>query len=131
MQLFLSVLAIVSAAVLFCLLLIAVRNPQPANWKSETLQANLYVPLIMAVGLIGVMSLIKYFLNLEAYGLSSYGVLAAAGVVAAGGILIKMLNIGERLRRFAEAERQAGLSPVPPRETEKQPEPPVIDRRAA
>jgi len=130
MKLFLGVLAIMVAVNLFCILLIGARNPKPARWKSEELIANLYLPVIMFIGIVGLASVVQVLMVMGETGVSGREIGAAVFVIVIGILMVKTMKIGRRLAAF-DKQSVAGPAPLTVLPNNETPEPPAIDRRAA
>ena len=131
MQLFYGVLGIMVAGVLFGLLLIGSRNPKPARWKTDFLVANIYVPAIIATGVLSVAMVFQYWLGFELANLRWEEFALAAATVCIGVVALKSLKIKQRLVQYEEQEKAAGAVVLNLARPDEKPEPPVIDRRAA
>ena len=131
MKLFTGVSILTFAAVLFALLFIGVRNPKPARWKAEAMVANVYAPLIIALGIFGAVFIVQWAANFSIGTLSWQEICLAATVVVAGVLVLKLLRIKKRLAQYAQAGAAGGGMVIPIHPSNEKPEPPEVDRRAA
>ncbi len=96
------------ATVAFCVLLLGCRAPHQPRWCSDSLVANVYVPLLIGVGVYGVSDLIHFALTSQGQPVSPVTLAAAAGVVVATLALIKGLRLQKTLAAYAAV---VGLAP--------------------
>jgi len=88
------------AILLFGVTLIGARNPFPSAWADDFLVANVYVPVMIALGVLGGGSIARFFVSMDGNRLSVKELLLAVGIVAVGTALFKGLHIKRRLADF-------------------------------
>ncbi|MCB2145210.1 MAG: hypothetical protein KQI81_01965 [Deltaproteobacteria bacterium] len=93
------------ATIWLTVLLIGGRNPNPPWWANDLLLGDIQVPLVMLLAVLGFWFLTR-FPGSHAPGVafSVIEILAAVGVAAATGLIIRQMNVGRRLKQFAEME---------------------------
>ncbi|MFH1985452.1 MAG: hypothetical protein ABIL58_26750 [Pseudomonadota bacterium] len=131
MMLFWGVLGMTVSVIFFFMLLLSERNPEPVIWKSDFLTGGIFVPMIVGAGIIGLLAVIRYFMNLETLSFSGKEPVMAAGVVVAGAVVLKAMRIKKRLARYTAQAQAAGAAIHPIQKPAILPEPPVAGRRAA
>ena len=99
------------AMLLFGTTLIGARNPLPPAWANDFLVANVYVPVMIALGVLGVASIAKLIISMDGESLSVKELLLAVGIVAVGMALFKGLHIKRRLADLNVATHQE--KPIP------------------
>ena len=102
----------------FFIVLLACRNPRPSKWVSDALIGNLYCPLLVSFGLVGITLFVSGFYNFSAYGTTRLEVLIAAAILSVTAIGIKALKVKTRIAGYekmveeAAAEKARGASAV-------------------
>ncbi|HSO18828.1 MAG TPA: hypothetical protein VLT88_05195 [Desulfosarcina sp.] len=91
--------------------LIGGRNPRAPGWANDFLVANVYVPSIIALAVVGVGSTAKYIVSIGSTPPGLKEPLLAAAIGIGGLLLFKSLRIKQRLAGF-EASR-ASATPLP------------------
>jgi hypothetical protein len=108
MTLFIGTVLLCLGVLWFTALLIGGRNPQPSWWAGDWILADVQVPLMMLLVVIGLWSIFRsgsaYF---QGTGLRLAEILAALAAVAATGLVIRKMKVGQRLRQYAEMEADA------------------------
>ena len=105
MALLIGTLLICLSAFWFTALLIGGRKPQPPWWAGDWILADVQVPLMMLLVVIGLWSIIRSgTAHFQGTGLRLVEVLAAVATVAATGLTIRQMKVGQRLRQYAETE---------------------------
>lgn len=89
---------------IFCVVLIGGRNPRQPRWASSALVANLYVPLVLSLWVVGGAYLAVVLTNLETRRPGPWQAGTSIAIVLAAATAIKALKVGQRLRRYAAAE---------------------------
>ena len=108
MSLLIGTTLVCLAALWLTVLLIGGRNPRPPWWANDWMLGDVQVPLLMLLAIIGVWFMTRFAGGQAAgVGLGIVEILAAVGVVAATALVIKQINVGRRLRQFAEMEADA------------------------
>ena len=116
---------------LFCLLAIVSRNPEPSRWKSETLVANLFMPMLIFIGIGGLIFIVDFFLAFEEEAFSWLDGGLALGVILIGSLLVKSMRLKKRFAEFEQLSTAIGATPVIVFPTDDKPEPEPITRKAA
>jgi len=77
------------------------RNPRQPKWASEGIMANILTPAIVGGLSIGPMLICEY-LFVHRSDLSIVDLLAAASIIAASGIFVKMMKIEKRVAAYEQ-----------------------------
>jgi hypothetical protein len=135
MTLFYAVLCLSLAAVVFSISLIGGRNPKTPRWAADSLVANLYIPILVGLILIGVCLMINLLLNLGKSAPNLTETIASAALAAATLFGIGRLRIKERLAAFGTElpvhETHAEVIPMPGAAPEPEAPKPSGERRSA
>ena len=97
------------AMLAFGITLISSRNPHEPVWAKEFLVANIYVPFIVVLGVLGVGCLIKFIISIgsQTVGVKEIGM--AVANAAACIWLLKRLRIKQHLSAFESMEKSAEI----------------------
>ena len=97
------------AVLVFGVILVGSRNPRPSFWASESLVANIHVPLIILLTVLGVGCYLKFILSFgsQAVGVKDIGL--AVGIAAVSLVMLKLLRIKEHLAAFDTVEKSAEI----------------------
>ena len=134
MKLMIAVTSLALASLIFSMALIGGRNPRQPRWASGGMVANVYVPLIVGLGLVGFSCLFSALWNLGTQRPAFWEIGSSAAVVLGTICAIKSLHIGSRLARFAQEEAETQGAQVirfEPPETIRPETPPNDAGRAA
>lgn len=105
MALFIGTSLICLAVLGFTALLIGGRNPRPPWWAGDWVLADVQVPVMMLLVVIGLWSIIRFgAAHFQGAGLKPAEILGSAAAMAATGLVIRKMKVGQRLRQFAEME---------------------------
>lgn len=97
------------AVLVFGVALIGSRNPVPAFWAGESLVANIYVPLIVVLAVLGIGCYLKFILTIGSQDVSAGDIGLAVGIAALGLVILKRLRIKEHLAAFDTVEKSAEI----------------------
>lgn len=106
MYLLYGVLCLCLTALLFATTLLAVRNPVRPFWAKEDIFATILMPLLVGLFVLGIASCAKAFLTDIPPTLFDWGYSAMAIGATIG--CIKMMDIRNKLARFATEETKTG-----------------------
>lgn len=104
----------VLAMLFFGVTLIGARNPRSPAWANDFWVANIYVPMMIGLAVIGVGATAKFFISLDRQPLDVNTLVLSAGVAAVGLVLLKLLRIKQRLADFAARPVSAAGQAVEP-----------------
>jgi hypothetical protein len=107
MKLMMAVVSLALASLVFSMALIGGRDPRRPRWASDGMLANVYVPIVICFGLLGVSSFISMLWNLGTQRPALWEIVLSAGIALAAVLGIKALKIGRRLERFKQQEEAA------------------------
>jgi hypothetical protein len=89
---------------LFCVVLLAFRNPNPPFWASDMWVGNLHSILMITFGLGGLLAMGQTLFNAEAGSYTTVDLTISGVILAAMVIIVKLMRIKKRLAAF-EAQR--------------------------
>ena len=104
MRVLIGALLISLATFLCCIVLLFTRNPRRSKWGSDAMIGNLYCPLLVSSGVMGIAVCISGLYNSAAYGITHLDVLIAAAILCLTAIGVKAMEIKTRLAAY---EKQA------------------------
>ena len=115
MSILIGTILICLAVLWLTVLLIGGRNPSPPWYASDWLLADVQVPLVMVLVIVGVW-FISRVPERQSSGIAGglFEILAAVGVVVMTALIISQMKVGRRLKQFAEmeAENTASVHPL-------------------
>jgi hypothetical protein len=97
------------AALIFGITLIGSRNPREPAWAGDSLVANVYLPAIAGLALIGLMCLIKFSITIGSQSAGFKEIALTAGIIAVSLLLLKLLRIKQHLAEYESMERSASI----------------------
>lgn len=103
---------LVLAAWLYGVTLIGARNPRSPAWANDFFVANLYVPLIIALAVAGIGSVVQFCLSVDSPSLGVGEAALVLGIVAVGWLVLKMMRIRKRLADFADRPTPVALHAI-------------------
>jgi hypothetical protein len=106
MKLVIAVASLALASLVFSVALIGGRDPRQPRWASDGMVANVYVPIIIGLGLVGFSCLFSALWNLGTQRPALWEIGSGAVVVLGALYAIKALHVGSRLARFAQEEAE-------------------------
>lgn len=100
---------LVLAMLTFGITLIGSRNPQEPAWVSDFLVANVYVPVMVALAVLGTASIVQFMLSLGKQSLGVKEIVLLIGITGVGLLLMKLLHIKQRLSAYEASRRSAEI----------------------
>jgi hypothetical protein len=100
MVLIIGSLLISLAVLLFCVVLLAFRNPNPPFWASDMWVGNLHSIFMITLGLGGLMAIGSTLFNAEAGSYTTVELTISVVILAAMVIIVKLMRIKKRLAAF-------------------------------
>ena len=97
------------AVLVFGITLIGSRNPRQPIWAKEFLVADIYVPLMLVLVVLGVGCYLKFILNISSQAVGVRDIALAVGIAVASIFLLKLLRIKEYLAAFDSMEKSAEI----------------------
>ena len=116
MALLIGTTLICLAVLWFIILLLGGRNPNPPWYVGDWLLADVQVPMMMMLAIVGAW-FISRIPESQSAGKADglFEILAAVGVVTMTTLIINRMKVGRRLKQFAEMEAEDGGDVSPPR----------------
>ena len=108
MQIIIGTLCISLAVFTFCIVLIGFRNPRQPFWASDSWVGNCHSIVILALGLIGILTLGLTLFKHQTDAINNMDILISALIVLATAFGVKAMHIKKRL---AEFERLISIKP--------------------
>jgi hypothetical protein len=116
MRVLIGALLISLATFLFCSVLLCTRNPRQTKWASDGLIGNLYCPLMVSSGLVGIAFFISGLYHYSIYGTTQLELLIASAILLLTAIGIKAMKIKTRIAAYAkqaiEAAAKTNIAPT-------------------
>ncbi|MDA8139499.1 MAG: hypothetical protein M0036_12685 [Desulfobacteraceae bacterium] len=100
MALILGSVLITLSVLLFCVVMLAFRNPQQPFWASDAWVGNFHSILIIAFGLAGILTIGFTLMNPATDSFNKMDITIAAAILAGMVIGVKMMGIKKRLAQF-------------------------------
>lgn len=103
MQIVYGTAGLTLAVLLYAVVLIGCRNPRQPVWINDFLVGSIYVPIIGALFVLGVGSILSYFLSSDTPPAGVMELGSAVGIAAVGMMVLKALRVKKHLADFASA----------------------------
>ena len=101
------------SVLLFTVSLLGARNPNVPGWANDFMIGNIYVPVVITLGVVGLGCYLKLFFNLAAMPLNVFEMAVSIGIAAACVVIVKAINVKKRLAAFeASTPRDSGGKPI-------------------
>ncbi len=101
------------AVLLFCVTIIGARKPAHSWIFSDSIAANVWVPAIILLGIMGLAFVVQFFLTL-AMSAAGIGHVAGAGAIVAATVgLVRSMGVRRRLAAFAAEAGPAVVLDLP------------------
>ncbi len=100
MRVLIGAVLLSSATFSFFLVLLWARNPRRPKWASDALIGNLYCPLLVSSGIVGIALFVSGLYNFSAYGSTLTDALLAAAILSLTAIGVKAMKVKARLAAY-------------------------------
>ncbi|MCG6892345.1 MAG: hypothetical protein LJE65_01965 [Desulfobacteraceae bacterium] len=89
--------ALAAAVIGFCVVLLGARNPRPSVWFQGVLVANVYVPLIIGIGIVGIGVLVRSIILVKSEPPSLLALAISMAIAAGAALAVQQMKVRERL----------------------------------
>ena len=109
MFLVLGAAALALAVISFTVILLGSRNPQEPRWAKDMLVANVYLPVVIGITVLGIGCFARFLFAIGSRPPSLQELAFAIAIAAVCLLLLKMMRVKKRLAEFAAMKTSADI----------------------
>ena len=114
MRIIVGTVCIALSVFFYCIVLLGARDPRKPRWAADALVGNVYIMIIMALGLGGLLAVVSALISWNDVGASIWQLLISVALLAAMVVGVRFMRIKERLTRLESmAVGEAQVKPLP------------------